>query len=249
VQRLLPPIGRVRVAARDFLTNARPARDPEARRIREWVWGSAPRVTIAAAFPGIEDVDVKIRRAFNRPADGCSIDAYEIFCICAIERLTRASNVLEIGTYDGNTALNLAANVGEGGRVVTVDLPTDWDGSLGITVPDRFLNVGPRDNVGAQYEGTPEAGTIEQVFADTATLDWARLGGPFDLIFIDGCHHSDYVRKDTENALAQLAPNGVLIWHDYGMSRHVSRVVDEIAIHRRVNALRGTRLAVTPGSA
>jgi predicted O-methyltransferase YrrM len=206
-------------------------------------------VTIAAAFPGIEDVDVRIRRAFNRPAGGCSIDVYEIFCICAIERFVQASNVLEIGTYDGNTALNLAVNVHEGGRVVTVDLPADWDGSLNIAVPDRFMNVGPRDKVGAQYEGTPEAGTIEQIFADTATLDWAKLGGPFDLIFIDGCHHSDYVRSDTKNALAELAANGVLIWHDYGMSRHVSSVVDEVATRRRVHALRGTRLAVTRGSA
>jgi predicted O-methyltransferase YrrM len=241
------PIAEVRGVARSLLTLARPARDPEARRIRSWVWGRIPRVPIGAAFPGIEKVDVRIYRAFDRLA-GTSVDAYEIFCICAIERFICASKVLEIGTYDGNTALNLAANAQEGGAVVTVDLPPALNGSLETAVPHEYVNVKPTRKIGVQYEGTPQASAIEQVFADSAKLDWAELDGPFDLIFVDGCHELEYVRTDTKNALDHLALGGVVIWHDYGALRHVSRVVDEVASRRPVNALRGTRLAVTRGS-
>jgi predicted O-methyltransferase YrrM len=225
----------------------RRGKDPEVRRVGEWVWGDLPRESIVSVFPGIEEVDVGIERTFDRPPDGSSIDPYEIVCICAIERHTKASKVLEIGTYLGNTALNLAANLAEGGRVVTVDLPRDWDGRFSIAVPDRFVNVEAREAVGVQYEGRPEKKAIEQVFADSATLDWEELGGPFDLIFIDGCHFIDYVRRDTENALVHLAAGGTLILHEDGMSRHVSRVVDEVAKRRPVHALSGTRLALTGG--
>lgn len=203
-------------------------------------------MSIDAAFPGIEGADVRIYRAFDRIA-GCSVDVYEIFCICAIERFIRASRVLEIGTYDGNTTLNLAANVERDGRVVTVDLPIDVNGVPIGAVTDESANLKPR-RTGEQYEGTTQANAITQVFADSTKLDWTQLDGPFDLVFIDGCHDLQCVRMDTENALGQLAPDGVLIWHDYGAIREVSRVVDDLAVRRPVHALRGTRLAVMRAS-
>lgn len=177
---------------------------------------------------------MRICRAFDRVA-GTSLDAYEIFCICAIERFTRASKALEIGTDEGNTTLNLAANVEPGGTVVTVDVPDDWPG---------HKNLNPKRKLGSQFEGTPQAGVIEQILGDSAELDWGELGGPFDLILIDGSHDYECVQQDTDNALAHLAAGGVVIWHDYGALRPVSRVVDEVARERPVCALRGTRLAV-----
>ena len=36
----------------------------------------------------------------------------------------------------------------------------------------------------------------------------------FGLIFIDGLHHADQVRKDFENALECLAPGGFIVLHD-----------------------------------
>lgn len=67
---------------------------------------------------------------------------------------------------------------------------------------------------------------------------------PFDLVFIDGCHHYEYVKKDTQNAIKYLKSGGMIIWHDYGMVRHVSKVVDETAKRLKINAIQGTRLAV-----
>jgi hypothetical protein len=36
----------------------------------------------------------------------------------------------------------------------------------------------------------------------------------YDLIFIDGLHHSDQVDKDIENSLARLNEGGFIILHD-----------------------------------
>ena len=36
----------------------------------------------------------------------------------------------------------------------------------------------------------------------------------FDLIFIDGLHHYEQVKKDIENSLDVLTPNGLILLHD-----------------------------------
>jgi len=38
--------------------------------------------------------------------------------------------------------------------------------------------------------------------------------GPFDLIFIDGLHHADQVKRDFENSLRCISPNGRIVIHD-----------------------------------
>jgi predicted O-methyltransferase YrrM len=164
--------------------------------------------------------------------------------LCAIERFINATNVLEIGTYDGNTALNLAANLSGDGRVTTVDLPTDWDRKFVYEVPNNYWNVTDRQCVGVQYRNTPYQGSIRQVLGDSAGLNWKELNPPFDLIFIDGCHYSEYVRTDTRNALANIGAGGIIVWHDYGDIRDVSRIVDEAARDMTAFAIRGTRLAI-----
>ena len=62
-----------------------------------------------------------------------------------------------------------------------------------------------------------------------AKLDWKELPTPLDLVFLDGCHAFDYVNRDTRNSIRHLKEGGLLIWHDYGMIRDVSKVVDETA--------------------
>ncbi len=62
--------------------------------------------------------------------------------------------------------------------------------------------------------------------------------------FIDGCHYREYVKADTENALRNIRAGGVVVWHDYGDIKDVSRVVDGSARRITVRVVRGTRLAV-----
>ena len=211
-----------------------------------WFTGTLPRVPLTKILPGIENVEVQLPRAFDRRS-GTSISVEEASHVAAVTRFKKARKVLEIGTYDGNTALVLASNLAApDGSVVTVDLPPDFskEQQSSLAHTDVEFNLTERDQLGRQSKGHPR---IRQVHGDSGELDWSTLGGPFDVIFIDGCHSEPYVRADTQNALKQLAPGGVILWHDYGLIPDVSRVVDEVARQNKslkTFAIEGTRLAL-----
>jgi hypothetical protein len=242
-QGVAAPKGAITYILRRALPFGIPFKDLEAYRITTWRHGRLPRVHLTQIFPGIESVGVTLLNLFQRKI-GLSVDAGELMILCAIEKAIGAQKVLEIGTYDGNTALNLAANLPEDGQVTTIDLPPDWDRHFIYDVPDNYWNVTDRHRIGIQYRQTQYESRIRQVLGDSAGLDWQALQPPFDLIFIDGCHYRDYVRADTENALRNLRAGGVVVWHDYGDLKDVSRIVDETSRRITVYAIRGTRLAV-----
>lgn len=213
-----------------------------------WFTGTLPRVPLRQVLPGVEDVEVLLPRAFDRK-NGTSINLEEACHLAAIAKSLQAHKVLEIGTYDGNTALLLATNLPAGAEVVTVDLPPDFDMKKqdSLTYSDVELNLTDRNDLGRQYRKSQVFNRVRQVYGDSAALDWNSLGGPFNLVFIDGCHSEPYVLSDSRNAIDHLSPGGVLVWHDYGMIPAVSRVVDQLARESRkirIFALEGTRLAV-----
>jgi predicted O-methyltransferase YrrM len=218
--------------------------DPKARQFRSWLWGSLPRVRVDEIFRGIAGAEITILNTFDR-ALGTSLNLEELACLLAIAKFAQAKNIIEIGTYDGNTALNLAANTSDDATITTVDLPEVWDGRLALEIPERYKNVTNRQGVGSQFSGTRYAHKIRQVFGDSAELNWGeQFHNKFDLVFIDGCHHRRYVEIDTRNALNHLRSRGLIVWHDYGYFKDVSDVVDAMAERLKVQAIAGTRLAV-----
>ncbi|KIT17940.1 class I SAM-dependent methyltransferase [Jannaschia aquimarina] len=48
----------------------------------------------------------------------------------------------------------------------------------------------------------------------TSDAFFAQNARTFDIVFIDGNHTGEQVRKDIENSLAALSPNGVIVLHD-----------------------------------
>jgi predicted O-methyltransferase YrrM len=148
---------------------------------------------------------------------------------------------LEIGTYDGNTALLLAANVGADGSVVTVDLPPEFTAkerdSLAYT--DVELNLTPRHELARQYQLHPLASRIRQVYGDSATIDWSRLGGPFDFVFIDADKPST---TDYFNWALKLSRPGALIFVDNvvrngGLGDAATADADALGMRRFTEAL------------
>jgi predicted O-methyltransferase YrrM len=217
-----------------------------------WFTGTLPRVPLTEILVGVQEAEVVLPRAFDRKSAAsisASITVEEACHLGAIANYVKAVKALEIGTSDGNTALVLAANVAATGEVVTIDLPPDFVMAKqdSLIYSDVELNLTQRDQLGRQCRGHRLSARVRQVYGDSAALDWNTLGGPFDLVFIDGCHSEAYVRSDSRNAMNHLTPGGTIVWHDYGMIPEVSKVVDEIANEvpaMKVYALEGTRLAV-----
>lgn len=216
--------------------------DPEFRRSIRWSFGKLKREPMNAVFPGIESTDVRIVSCFDREPL-LSMSPSEVMAIGAMVRTLKPRRVLEIGTFEGNTTVNLAANAPADARVYTLDLPPGWGGTFGLEVPDIHDNAAPGHHTGRQFIGSRYAGKVTQLWGDSAQFDWDEFS-PFDFILIDGCHTYEYALADTRNALRVVRPGGVIVWHDYGMLEDVSRAVDEFADEMKVHAIQGTRLAV-----
>jgi predicted O-methyltransferase YrrM len=58
---------------------------------------------------------------------------------------------------------------------------------------------------------------VIQLRGDSRTFDFGSLEQKFDLVFIDGDHHYDFILSDTRNVFKYLVhEETVVVWHDYG---------------------------------
>ena len=214
-----------------------------------WCKGKLPRKPLVEMLPAAAQIDISLPRVLDR-IHGTLITIEEAGCLCAIVQSIKPRKLLEIGTFDGGTALALAANAGPESQVVTVDLPLDFTPEKMTSLPNiekGSINLTERSQVGRQFKDHALSQRIKQVYGDSATMDWEALGGPFDFVFIDGCHSEAYVISDTRNALAHTRKPGVIVWHDYGMIETVSVALDRLTreiSNLSVGVILGTRLAL-----
>jgi predicted O-methyltransferase YrrM len=223
---------------RQFIIVGRARRDVELMNlVRAWSTGGLQRMSVDAIFPGIQSCSKIVLRKPESRILGWSLDLPELVHIIAIAKHIKAKRVLEIGTFDGFTTLNLAANLDADGIVLTLDLSAESE------VRRSVFNACTQRIVGSQFAQEMESRKIRQLWGDSTASDWSDFGSPFDLVLIDGSHDYRYVRSDSECAIKHISPGGCIVWHDYGYAPDVSRVVDELAQTYKIRVLKGTRLA------
>ena len=72
-----------------------------------------------------------------------------------------------------------------------------------------------------------ELENVIQLHGDSRNFDFGKLNRKFDLIFVDGDHHYDFVKSDTENIFRHLVhEKSIVVWHDYGF--HPDQVRNEV---------------------
>jgi predicted O-methyltransferase YrrM len=123
----------------------------------------------------------------------------------------RPQRYLEIGTFEGGSALIVAAAMDAAsipGTMACVDIrpkvdPKNWD-----LIKHRASMV-----LGDAAQVLPEAQKV--------------AGGPFDFVFIDGDHKEASVVRDATKVLRVLAPQGYVLFHD-GFNPGVKRGVETV---------------------
>ncbi len=115
----------------------------------------------------------------------------EVKLLEALVVATRATRVLEIGTFTGVSAISMASRLPAGGTLITLEA-------------DPAAAEIARRHIAA----SPVADKIELVLGD-ATESIHSVEGPFDVVFIDAWK-SDYPVY-YEAALSKLAPHGVIV--------------------------------------
>jgi hypothetical protein len=139
---------------------------------------------------------------------------FELFTLAALTRAVNPLLCLEIGTYDGRSALAIAANCRPQTKVTALNLPPDYvkNHPEQNGVVDVQLSV--KVQSGERWVGREGNQKIQQVFANSLDFDFASIGKP-QLIFIDGAHDEPAVASDTRNAMQIVdRNNGLVLWHD-----------------------------------
>src|SRR5690606_30648750 len=91
---------------------------------------------------------------------------------------------------------------------------------IGVQVPElNFDRIECEYKVGVDPDPKAKANfqlTSDEFFKRYPSFDGFKIIEPvvFDLIFIDGLHTAEQVKKDFENALKILSPGGFIVLHD-----------------------------------
>lgn len=118
------------------------------------------------------------------------------------------AHIVEIGSFFGRSTLCLAAGLGPGSSITSVDLhigSPKHTHLLGCTDtwPHFLVNLeraGVRDRVRALRISSVEAA--------------AQVPGPIDFLFIDGSHEYEDVRRDYEEWAPKVRAGGCIAFHD-----------------------------------
>jgi hypothetical protein len=173
-------------------------------------------------------------------------DSFEMLAICSLLKDSEASQVFEIGTYNGRTTRAMAMNIsGTDPKVYTLNLPPDTQ-TVDLPTSDVDVQLSAKVISGECFLGTAEAELITQLWGDSATYHFEPFFGKMDFIFIDGAHSKEYVARDTENALKMIKPSGgIIAWHDAHLFGVVQFLEPWISMNRLdVRFIKNTSLAV-----
>jgi len=110
----------------------------------------------------------------------------------------------EIGTWRGESVTTLASRARSCHTLCLTDNEMRKLGMHERTIQSHLMFSKDLDNV-------------VQLRGDSRSFDFKGLNQKFDLVFIDGDHHYDFVRSDTENVFQHLVHDrSIVVWHDYG---------------------------------
>lgn len=164
-------------------------------------------------------------RVLEPRATNGNVNLLELVVLNHLVAHASPSVIFEMGTFDGRTTVNLAANAPKA-KVFTIDLPKSQVDNTALSLEQSERYFIEKERSGARFAAHASTHQITQLFGDTATFDFSTWYDKVDFVFVDASHAAAYVRNDTEIALKMLRKGGMIVWHDYGSWTGVTEVLN-----------------------
>ena len=135
--------------------------------------------------------------------DGGSLPT-DLMLLAGLAESIQNCSYFEIGTWRGESVSTVASRATLCYTLCLTD--------------EEMLAMGMHENTIQSHRlFSSDLENVTQLRGDSAHFDFAGLNRKFDLIFIDGDHHYDYILNDTRKVLEHLVhEKSVIVWHDYG---------------------------------
>ena len=181
------------------------------------------------------------------PSDVIGTPLEQLACLAILTKATEPFAVFEMGTFRGRTALNFALNSPPDARVYTLDLPPTNRSEAQDETNRADATIISKSVTGSEYIGTDVEKKIVQLYGDSRTFDFSPYFDSMDLVYVDGAHDYEAVKRDSENAIRMLRPGGYALWDEfcnYGDYHDVTRAVLEVVPDGEVIHIEKTQLAL-----
>jgi Methyltransferase domain len=204
-----------------------------------------PTVNLNKVFP--EDLEKGSIQLENFLGHWGNVSIEELCKICLIVKFIKPKVILEIGTYNGMTTLQMGLNAPPDCVVYTLDLPEEVSATYPLSEIDTYVSKKIQKKFGnrtGSYFSDRTDVNIRQMWGDSSNFDYSIIADQADIIFIDAAH--DYANKkvDSENAFRLIAPGGVILWHNYNdvLCPDVTKYLADISSDYQLFHLRNTML-------
>ena len=145
--------------------------------------------------------------------DGGSLPT-DLMLLAGLAEGIRDCSYFEIGTWLGES-------------VATVSPRADTCYTLCLSDEEMKLRGMSPATMASHMLFSRDLKNVTQLRGDSRHFDFGKLKRSFDLIFVDGDHHYDFVKSDTQNIFRYLVhERSIVIWHDYGF--HPDKVRFEV---------------------
>ena len=203
--------------------------------------GEAPIIPRKAFIELIEEMNLDDFMTINfkclRFVSG-NISLTELFHIAMTVSLFSPNWIMEFGTFNGRTTLNMAIN-NESANIITIDLPKNQVNRTRFPLESKGTNEMQLDETGyvglkgKLWKGQSEDITqrITQVWSDTAKVKFDQFKDKIDFLFIDASHTYENCKNDSYNGHKVIKDHGIIFWHDYGGWPGVTKALNEYYIN------------------
>ncbi|MFH0731781.1 MAG: class I SAM-dependent methyltransferase [Candidatus Omnitrophota bacterium] len=157
------------------------------------------------------------------------ISLLEMTVIIKLIQRYKPKRLFEIGTFDGRTTLNMAANCIAEAEIYTLDLAKRKTGFTKLPIcfnDELYIN---KKILSKKYTGTEYEKRINDLYGDSVEFNFSPFYNTIDFMFLDGSHSYEYVLNDSKQAIKLLkSGHGIILWHDYNVWRGVTEALKKI---------------------